>query len=73
MDMPKKDGGYYSYMDLRGSGAKVFDTKNELKSASLDGITTTISYQTDDDGKIMVMMLNDGTTASSISYDYVCE
>ncbi len=73
LDMPKQYGGYYSYMDLIGSGAKIFDTKNELKSASLDGITTTISYQTDDDGKIMVMMLNDGTTASSISYGYQCD
>lgn len=73
LDMPKKYGGYYSYINLISGGAKIIENKNELKSYSLNGITTTFSYQTDDDGKIMVMMQNYGTTAISISYGYQCD
>ena len=76
MDMPKQPGEYLSYTELigPGTGAKLYDTKNALKSFTTENGTTSFTYQTDDDGKIVAMLAKAGTNPNSkVGYGYECK
>jgi len=74
-EMPKQPGDYFSYAELIGpGGAKVFATKNALKSYTLNSATTSFTYQTDDDGKIVGMRYKYGTDPSTkVGFGYECD
>lgn len=75
-DMPKQPGEYFSYSELigPGTGAKIYNTKNALKSFTTENGTTSFTYQTDDDGKIVAMLYKYGTDPSTkVGFGYVCD
>lgn len=58
--MPGQDGNFLGVVDLMTSDISRKQSKNLLKSLSIQGITTPVSYQFDSDGKIILIKYGNG-------------